>query len=124
MEAAEVNGAEKQRRKCAGNPDKIVPFQWKPGQSGNPAGRPRRKSLTDLVRDIMEREGLTPDGRELCVDEALAETILTMALRGNTEILKELWSRLEGKPKEIVEGSVKHEHKHYVVPPPRVLNES
>ena len=29
---------QKQRRRVIGNPDKIIPYRYKPGQSGNPSG--------------------------------------------------------------------------------------
>ena len=35
------------------NEENIKPFEWKPGQSGNPNGRPKgRKSLATIVREL------------------------------------------------------------------------
>lgn len=96
-------GADNQPKNKRSPAEPLVPYQWKPGQSGNPKGRPKKRTLTELCREILERDGVTLDGRKMCVDEALAETILTMALRGNNDIIKELWARLEGKPKETLE---------------------
>lgn len=36
-----------------GNPDNLRP-PWKPGESGNPGGRPQTKPLTDTLRRILE----------------------------------------------------------------------
>jgi hypothetical protein len=39
-----------------GNPDKIKPFQFKPGQSGNPGGRPRGDLARELARAIFREQ--------------------------------------------------------------------
>jgi hypothetical protein len=72
--------------------DNIRPHQWKPGQSGNPKGRPKNKTLTELVRGVLERElnGKVPD-------QLLAEVIVKHALSGKFPFVKELWDRLDGK---------------------------
>lgn len=31
----------------------IAPYMWKPGQSGNPAGRPPGQTLKDFVREML-----------------------------------------------------------------------
>ena len=56
--------------------------RFRPGQSGNPAGRPKRKTLSERIGDLLERTEL--DGRALpdgmCVADLLALVILKQAL--------------------------------------------
>jgi hypothetical protein len=70
-----VAGAKKSRRQKTGSNSKITdpnaapqlrPYHWKPGQSGNPKGRPksstemkqRAASLTDVAMDILEMQAM------------------------------------------------------------------
>jgi hypothetical protein len=70
-------------------------YRWKPGQSGNPKGRPKGKSITECVRETLERE---LNGK--VTTQILAETVVKHALQGKYPFLKELWDRLEGRPEE------------------------
>jgi len=67
--------------------------KWKKGQSGNPNGRPKGITITELIRQKLPLEE---------VAEITAEHIR----KGNIQILKEFWDRIEGKVKEqiAVEG--------------------
>jgi hypothetical protein len=70
--------------------------QWKPGQSGNPGGRP--KGFTRLLRDLMSKKELcgepVPGGRT--VEQALVEAAVLHAIKGNASILNQIIDRLEG----------------------------
>ena len=61
-----------------------------PGVSGNPNGRPKRKTLTELIHEKLDK---TPNGWEDLVD-----ILLTMAKRKDKDILKELWHYTDGMP--------------------------
>lgn len=63
-----------------------------PGVSGNPNGRPKRKTLTELIHDRLDKD---PKGWE-----ELVEIILTMAKRRDKDIIKELWHYTDGMPKQ------------------------
>lgn len=35
--------------------EKLQPYMWKPGQSGNPAGRPKGKNMKDWAREVLSK---------------------------------------------------------------------
>lgn len=72
------------------NPDRRNLRPWKPGQSGNPNGRP--KSLTSILRDLMDRQN--PAG--LTAAEAFVQACIIHAANGNAAYAKEIWARMDG----------------------------
>ena len=72
---------------------------WLPGQSGNPGGRPRGKSITAKLRKILDSE--YTDGKTVAdhiVDTIVKEVLDPSGKYGfNTPLLKELLDRTEGK---------------------------
>jgi hypothetical protein len=68
-------------------PDPPVAYRWKPGQSGNPGGRPRgtgkvqRKIQREAEQSVMHR--LSTDARQLLQENSMVVTgeILAIALR-------------------------------------------
>jgi hypothetical protein len=95
-----------------------VGSRWKKGQSGNPKGRPKGTGLTDSLKRLVRG---SHNGKPIA--DLLAESMLKHALSGKFQHLKELFDRLEGRPTETVKAAVEVGHRHYVVPPPRVLGE-
>jgi len=59
--------------------------RFKPGQSGNPKGRPKGTSIKDRVRQILEN------------DPAEMEKFVLHFVRKNRELA---WQMLEGKPRQ------------------------
>ena len=76
---------------------------WKPGQSGNPKGRPKGRVLTSAIEELVA-EGL--DGKDL--SKALAKKAVAMALSGNFQFFNLLMERLEGKVPDELVGEVRH----------------
>ena len=81
------------------NPNEVGPGrppakgQFRKGQSGNPRGRPKTKTLTELVREVLERDH---NGRLTL--QVLAEVVVREAAKGKFPFVKEVWDRLEGQP--------------------------
>lgn len=72
---------------------------WKPGQSGNPLGRPPKgRSLTSLLREK------TKNGK----GKAIVDELIRAATDGNDWAIKYVLDRLDGKPTEKL--SVTNEH--------------
>lgn len=74
------------------------PWQFQPGQSGNPAGRPKRKTLTELIHAKLDE---TEGGWEAIVTMALNKILKD----GDKEILRTLWNYTDGMPNQKMEHS-------------------
>lgn len=76
---------------------------WKPGQSGNPAGRPRRgHALSDALR-VKLGETITVEGRTMTKAERLAEVSISLGLEGDTKALRFIGEFTEGRPAQRLE---------------------
>jgi hypothetical protein len=76
--------------------------RWKPGQSGNPGGRPKRTPLVDASREVLAEP--VPDDAEGCTGaRVIAEMLLAKAVKGDIAAAKELADRAEGKPRQSLE---------------------
>ena len=103
-----------------GNPKNLKP--WKPGQSGNPGGRPKKRPITDcydalldkplpdeLVRLLKVKKGTTY-GEAIALGQAIS------AIKGKAESAREIREALEGKTTQRVEvtgddgGTIKLDH--------------
>ncbi len=81
---------------------KDTPNTFKPGQSGNPAGRPKSITLSDALR--LEMAKVFPgDTQERTFAEVIAQRLVRSAATGNILAAKEIADRTEGRPKQQVD---------------------
>ncbi len=83
----------KQRRE-----QNLIVHRFKPGQSGNPRGRPPTRGLLNALKAELAAVG--KDGRT--VEQQLAAQLVREALRGRNKraAIAEIFDRLEGRPKQ------------------------
>jgi hypothetical protein len=67
--------------------DNILPYRWKPGQSGNPAGSSKSRRITATLIELIEERNLW---------RQLAEVALNAALAGDFRYWKEVIDRVDG----------------------------
>lgn len=82
------------------NPDKIAPYKWKKGQSGNPNGRPKKlPAMKELMNLILGEE---KDGKTAA--EQILKIIRAQAAKGNIKAAEFLFHYAYGKPTQKVEN--------------------
>lgn len=97
---------EKQKKSSGkrGRVENLKPF--KPGQSGNPGGRPKGLSITARLRALLEKGEINGEpikgGQQ--VADLVAESIVKQAISGNAPLIKELLDRTEGKVPDRLAG--------------------
>jgi len=74
--------------------------RFRPGQSGNPRGRPRRKHVTDAL--LRELEQASPSGQGTNA-RAIAHTLVRLATDGDVPAAKLILEYTEGKPVQPVD---------------------
>lgn len=75
-------------------PQKAPPHAFKPGQSGNPNGRPKstlNKTLAKLLANKCP-------GRTFTNEEAVCRVVVELAKEGDKDMINFIWDRIVGKP--------------------------
>ena len=78
----------------------LAEHQWKPGQSGNPKGRPKTDSVTKAIRKLLD-EGIS--GEPLY--EAIARVAIQRALKGDKAFWQFVVERMDGKVADSLQQS-------------------
>src|ERR1700761_5922574 len=97
------NSAQSSAKKRRGNPDKIRAHQFKPGQSGNPGGRPR-KVITEGYEDIL-REVVVRNRKKDTRLRHMLRAIVDEAIQGKIPAIAEITDRVEGKAVQALQHS-------------------
>ena len=65
---------------------------WRPGQSGNPGGRPKRDLAAEIARAIFEQDS-----------ESITRAFAAELKKGNAKVFAALADRAYGKPRQQIE---------------------
>lgn len=76
-------------------PAAAEPYKWKPGQSGNPGGRPKKTLLTEAMEELLEEKLQDPEARKQ-FKEAMWAKLLSGKVVGSMT-LDTVLERTEGK---------------------------
>ncbi len=91
----------KQTQKNKFAPGNKIGKQFAPGVSGNPSGRPRLTKLTEALREQLAE--INPHAPEETIAEAIAQTLIKLAIAGDVAAIREIADRTEGKPKQPID---------------------
>lgn len=85
----------------------LIPYQWKKGQSGNPNGRPKGKTLKEFAREYLMT---LPDDEKVDFLASLPTEIVWKMAEGNpkneTEMSGELLLKQDPEHKKAVEQAL------------------
>lgn len=94
------NGAEPEGRALNGTFAEGNRHGFQPGQSGNPAGRPKYTTVSEAIREQLKT--LDKNGA-YTLAEQIADALIQQCLKGNVKAIKELIDRMEGKARQPIE---------------------
>jgi hypothetical protein len=104
------NSAEKPAKKQRGNPDKIVPYQFKPGESGNPSGRPKGTTAKEMLRRQINRVVIGLDGLPskdgITRGDLVANTVVTRAIAGDMRAAAIMFQFDQDRPIPFTQGEL------------------
>jgi len=76
---------------------------FQPGRSGNPHGRPKKRTLSEELRARAEEQYAGRD--DATYARTVAEKLFDLAVAGEIAAIKEIFDRLEGRPRQAIELS-------------------
>jgi hypothetical protein len=87
--------------------DSSKPWLFKPGESGNPNGRPMGvKNFTTKIRDALLKIAVDDEGKktDYTYEQALVKTVLEKAIKGkDPNMIKLMWNYLDGMPSQQID---------------------
>ncbi|HKQ76703.1 MAG TPA: DUF5681 domain-containing protein [Blastocatellia bacterium] len=85
---------------------------FKAGQSGNSTGRPKVRTLSEHLRDRLKEQ--YPGRSVTTYGRMVAEALVTEAIDGNVQAIREIFDRVEGKPKQVVDVNIEERKREMV----------
>src|SRR5262249_6835801 len=95
-----------------------VAHRFKPGQSGNPGGRPRTAKLSEACRAKLA-SAIPGDPESRSYAEAIADKLAQLALKGDIRAAQELADRAQGRPSQMAPPTEYSGVKYIVLDMPR-----
>ena len=90
------------RRKTGARVPNGKATQFKPGQSGNPGGRPKLAPLSNACRDVLAKP-VPDDPENRTYAQVIAQTLADKAVGGDLQAAREIADRAEGRPRQSLE---------------------
>lgn len=98
--------------------DHLTPYQWQPGQTGNPNGRPRKlttilsghgltsSQCADLISEMVlmtpaELQAIVADGNSTIIETIISAALLKSKDRATLYAIESLLTRSHGLPRPI-----------------------
>ena len=91
------------------NPKTLRPRPpWKPGESGNPKGRPKGVGADALLKQLAQEikrttDPITGKRRNMTIEEGIGWQLINKALRGDLRAIELYLERTQGKPLQKIE---------------------
>ncbi len=79
--------------------------RFKPGETGNPQGRPKLTLLSEALREELAK--VLPGLDERTMAEHIARSLIREAIKGNVMAAREIADRSEGRPKQAIDVDMK-----------------
>lgn len=92
------------------NPENLKGHEFKPGESGNPTGRPiGARSLSTILREMLDEEIEIIDGATKTkkkFSDIIVRKLLKKANDGDIRAIQEIFDRMEGKAKQELQHTI------------------
>ena len=83
-------------------PESMRKVMWKPGQSGNPSGRPKKgTALAEVLREYLNEEVDTPNGK-LLRSSAFIRAVYAKAIKGGDAAQRLIMQYIDGMPVQTI----------------------
>lgn len=78
---------------------KPLPHAFKPGQSGNPNGRPPgKRGWAVQLRELLQKTVDPATGRDM--EQQVLHSLMSMMQKGHVGVITLLWEHIDGKPNQ------------------------